>query len=163
MLEYIKKQPALFMCFILNILNMRIFKLDSLRLMWKFRHLPIYRDGRLQPNNAALVIRTHGFKRDGSGVVRFKDPKCLGILFAIHFNEKTFNSTYMHEVGHYLSRKKGARAQVQEWEVMAWEEAVNLSKQMNIPFDFKEAQRALNSYGVSSLMLKSQQVSHGRS
>lgn len=139
--------------FLLNVILFDNYSLKVLKLLWDYKHIPIF----INPMNldaGALISRDIGFNKKLNKMVKLKVPKPIAIMLGQTTKKEKRLTVYLHELGHYEDRKNMKKLSREELEVRAWEEAIKLSNKYNIPIDVTSAQKALQSYKVSSVKLK---------
>lgn len=141
--------------YLTNVFVVRIFSFNMLRLLWKYKHIPIIRDFTKHPEFGAFVARDVGINRKTRLPVKLKVPIPIGIVLGVTRNKQIVTNIILHELGHYEDREYMKKLPKQELEVRAWEKALLLAKDFNLTIEPKFAQQALNSYDVSSVTLKS--------
>lgn len=142
--------------YILNVLLFDNYSLKVLKLLWDYKHIPIFIDA-LNSEAGALISRDIGYNKKLKKMVKLKVPKPVAIILGLTYNKQYRLTTYLHELGHYEDRTNMKKLTLQELEVRAWEEAIKLSNKYNISIDYNTAQKALQSYKVSSVELKNLQ------
>lgn len=133
-----------------NWLNFRTFDKKIIKLLWDFSLFPIY----------------HTKKRKSHCAYNVLTGETAYVHIGPHKNTFSLYTTLMHELGHTLDFKEnyshydlyrfftGELALRQKMERRAWHKAIDLSKQYNIPLNYKWAIHTLSTYKTTSKRLE---------